>query len=116
MPSLSIFKQLKINLFYATYHPRLFHISFLRLTTQLCAQFLPAMRRRVVRRGHHIDRKRYCMLSLVSHGKKRTARRELQEKVLDTHSHVHKYAQHFVPIIQQETRQLLKDVEKITAH
>ena len=48
---------------------------------------------------------------LISEGPERSARRALQEQVLDTHSPVHRLAATFLPIIQEETDQLLQDIK-----
>ncbi|WAP50688.1 cytochrome P450 [Arthrobacter sp. ATA002] len=49
---------------------------------------------------------------LISQGRERTVRRALQEQVLDTHSPVHRLASSFLPVIDQETAQLLEDIER----
>jgi cytochrome P450 len=48
---------------------------------------------------------------LISEGPERTARRALQEQVLDTHSPVHRLAASFVPIVQEEAAQLLQGIK-----
>ncbi|CCQ44603.1 cytochrome P450 family protein [Pseudarthrobacter siccitolerans] len=48
---------------------------------------------------------------LISEGRERTARRALQEQVLDTHSPVHRLAATFLPIVQEEAGQLLQGIK-----
>jgi cytochrome P450 len=43
---------------------------------------------------------------LISMGKERSVRRALQEQALDTNSPVHRFADHFLPIIEEETNNL----------
>jgi cytochrome P450 len=45
---------------------------------------------------------------LISEGPERTARRALQEQVLDAHSPVHRLAASFLPIVREESDQLLQ--------
>jgi cytochrome P450 len=49
---------------------------------------------------------------LISEGPERTARRALQEQVLDAHSPVHRLAAPFLPIIREEADQLLQRPEE----
>jgi len=44
---------------------------------------------------------------LISEGTERTARRALQEQVLDTHSPVHRLADAFIPVVNKEAHTLL---------
>jgi cytochrome P450 len=49
---------------------------------------------------------------LISEGPERTARRALQEQVLDAHSPVHRLAAPFLPIVREEADQLLQRAEE----
>jgi len=49
--------------------------------------------------------------SLISKGEERSVRRALQEQVLDSHSPVHRLAGFFLPIIEQEAAELVKDAD-----
>lgn len=49
--------------------------------------------------------------SLISKGEERSVRRALQEQVLDTHSPVHRLAESFLPIIEEEAAQLVNDAD-----
>lgn len=49
-------------------------------------------------------------LSLVSHGRERAERRQLNEEVLESKSTIHQMAERFLPIIDEEARALLQRV------
>ncbi|MDQ0674316.1 cytochrome P450 [Pseudarthrobacter siccitolerans] len=48
---------------------------------------------------------------LISEGRERTARRALQEQVLDAHSPIHHLAASFIPIVRGEADQLLRGIK-----
>ncbi|MDQ0689501.1 cytochrome P450 [Arthrobacter sp. W4I7] len=48
---------------------------------------------------------------LISEGRERTARRALQEQVLDAHCPVHHLAASFIPIVREEADQLLRGIK-----
>lgn len=49
-------------------------------------------------------------VSLISHGTERAVRRQINEEALDTPRHVHRLAEHFVPVVQEEASELLDEV------